>query len=159
MRTRSSKIWSLLYFLVRTSLGLVFVWASWDKILYPDRFATIIANYDLLPSATINLAALVLPWIELVCGVLLLVGRMVPGAVFVVNTLLFVFILATGFNLYRGLDVNCGCFSVAPDAGGETLLNLLRNGLLLTGGVWLFFYGAGHMQADRPTGLPSSGAR
>lgn len=159
MKTDSAKAWSILYLLVRTSLGLVFLWASWDKILCPDKFAAIIANYDILPAATINLAALVLPWIEMICGVLLLVGRLIPGAVLVLNTLLVVFILATSFNLYRGLDVDCGCFSVAPGTGGKTILNLVRNGLLLAAGIWLFFYAAGHLRADRSTDVSTRGAR
>jgi len=143
------KVLRMLHLLVRTGLGVVFIWASWDKILYPDKFAVIIANYDILPEAAINLAALVLPWVEMVCGILLLVGRMVPGATFIINTLLFIFILAAGFNLYRGLDVTCGCFSVAPDAGGQTRLNLIRNCFLLAAGIWLFFQAAGSPQTDQ----------
>jgi len=143
VETSPTKAWQILYLLVRTGLGAVFLWASWDKILHPDKFATVIANYDILPTAAINLAALGLPWIELVCGLLLLVGRMVPGATFIINTLLVIFILATSFNLYRGLDVTCGCFSVAPDAEGITRFNLVRNGFLLIAGIWLFIQAAG----------------
>lgn len=149
MKTSPKKAWQFVYLLVRTGLGAVFLWASWDKVLYPEKFATIIANYDILPAAAINLAALVLPWIELVCGLLLLGGWMVPGAIFIINTLLVIFILSTGFNLYRGLDVTCGCFTVAPDAGGATRLNLVRNGFLLIAGIWLFIQAAGNRQTDQ----------
>ena len=116
------------------------MWASWDKILHPGEFAVIVSNYNLLPDAAVHGVALVLPWIELLCGLLLLGGRLVSGAVLTLDALLLIFILATGFNLYRGLDINCGCFSVSPDAGGEAKLNLVRNSLMLAAGLWLFFH-------------------
>ena len=141
---------SLVYTVMRTGLGIVFIWASWDKILYPDKFAAIVANYDILPVAAVNLAALVLPWIELLCGLLLLGGRLVPGAALTINILLVVFILATAYNLYRGLDINCGCFSVAPAAKGQTVVNLVRNGFLLTVGIWLLLGSATSRQATVP---------
>ena len=126
--------------LVRTGLGVVFLWASWDKIIHPLEFAKIIENYQILPPAFVNPMALVLPWIEGLCGLLLISGRLVPGAALTVDLLLLVFILTTGYNLYRGLDVNCGCFSVAPDAGGAATVNLVRNCLLLVAGIWLLVY-------------------
>jgi len=131
-----------IHLLVRTGLGAVFIWASWDKIWHPVEFAAIVSNYNILPDAAVNMAALVLPWIELVCGLLLLGGRLVPGAVFLLDGLLLIFILAGGFNLYRGLDINCGCFSVSPDAGGAARFNLVRNSLLLSAGIWLLIYTA-----------------
>jgi uncharacterized membrane protein YphA (DoxX/SURF4 family) len=136
--------------LVRTGLGIVFIWASWDKIGHPGEFASIIDNYRILPAAAVNLTALVLPWVEFICGLLLLSGRGVPGAALTIDLLLLIFILATGFNLYRGVDVNCGCFSVSPDAGGESALNLVRNGLLLAAGLWLLIYTTGKSGLKRP---------
>ena len=127
-----------LYLLVRTTLGLTFLWASVDKILNPVEFTGIILNYDILPIDTVNIAAVVLPWFELACGLFLVIGRLVPGATLAIVILLFTFMLATGFNLYRGLDISCGCFSVSPDAKENAALNLARNGLLLAAGAWLF---------------------
>ncbi len=137
-----------LYQLVRTGLGLTFIWASWDKILYPGEFATIVVNYDILPVAAVNVTSLVLPWIELICGLSLLCGRLVQGAVLTLDMLLFIFILAAGFNLYRGLDISCGCFSVSPDVKGGAVLNLARNGLLLAAGIWLFIFESGKPGRD-----------
>ena len=144
-----------LYLLVRTGLGLTFLWASWDKILHPDEFATIVMNYDILPVAAVNVTSLILPWIELICGLFLLCGRLVPGAVITIDILLFIFLLATGLSLYRGLNINCGCFSVSPDAKGDAVLNLARNGLLLAAGIWLFIVESG--KPGRGNGRPPSG--
>ena len=141
--------------LVRTGLGVVFIWASWDKIGHPGEFASILDNYRILPAAAVNLTALVLPWVEFICGLLLLGGRLVPGAALTIDLLLLIFLFATSFNLYRGVDVTCGCFSVSPDAGGETALNLVRNSLLLAAGLWLLIYTAGKPDPKRPE--PSGG--
>ena len=128
--------------LIRTGLGIVFVWASGDKIIQPAAFAEIIKNYQILPASVVPPVAIVLPWIEGLCGLLLISGRLVPGATLVVNLMLFVFILLTGLNLYRGLDINCGCFSVSPDTNRETTWNIVRNSLLLATSSWLLIYTA-----------------
>ena len=36
---------------LRVALGVVFIWASWEKILKPAEFATVIDNYRLLPTS------------------------------------------------------------------------------------------------------------
>ena len=126
--------------LIRTGLGIVFLWASWDKIIHPAAFAEIIENYQILPVTLVPLVAIALPWIEFVCGLLLLSGRLVPGAALTVALLLLIFTLATGFNLYRGLDVDCGCFSVAPQSEHSTAMTLARSGLLLAAGIWLVIH-------------------
>ena len=46
--------------------------------------------------------------------------------------------------------MSCGCFSVSPDVGGETALNLVRNSLLLAAGLWLLIYTAGKPEPERP---------
>jgi len=145
-----------LYLLVRIILGLTFLWASADKILNPAEFAGILRNYDILPAGTVNLTAMILPWLEFLCGFSLLLGRFVPGALLSIVILLFTFLLATGFNLYRGMDISCGCFSVSPDAKGHAILNLARNGLLLAAGIWLFAVEStrpAHNQKRSPDGV------
>jgi uncharacterized membrane protein YphA (DoxX/SURF4 family) len=126
--------------LIRTGLGIVFLWASWDKIIHPAAFAEIIENYQILPVTVVPPIAIALPWIECVCGLLLISGRLVPGAALTVALLLLIFTLITGFNLYRGLDVTCGCFSVSPESGHNAALTLARSGLLLAAGIWLMIH-------------------
>ena len=155
MKIASDTVPHIACLLVRTGLGVVFIWASWDKIGHPGEFASIIDNYRILPTSAVNLTALVLPWVEFICGLLLLSGRLVPGAALTIDLLLLIFLLATCFSLYRGLDVNCGCFSVAPEVGGESALNLVRNSLLLAAGLWLLIYTAGKSNLKHPE--PSGG--
>ena len=63
-----------IYTVMRILIGVIFVWASWDKMLNPDGFARIIENYQILPDSFIAPTALLLPWVEALCGVLLISG-------------------------------------------------------------------------------------
>ena len=82
------KISMTLYHGARIVLGIVFIYASYDKILHPAAFAKVIYNYQILPDELINLSAIFLPWLELVIGSLLIIGIWLPGSVFIGNILL-----------------------------------------------------------------------
>jgi uncharacterized membrane protein YphA (DoxX/SURF4 family) len=101
------------FILLRLFLGVVFVYASFDKILRPAAFAEIIYNYQILPDPLINIASIFLPWLELLLGLLLIFGFWLPGAVLIANALFLVFFATLIFNSARGLDIDCGCFSVS----------------------------------------------
>jgi uncharacterized membrane protein YphA (DoxX/SURF4 family) len=115
----------------RMLLGAVFIYAGWGKILDPAAFAVIIGNYQILPPALIHPAALLLPWLEMVCGICLIVGRLVRGSALIVVFLMAAFMGALAFSAAQGLDVQCGCFSNDPAASSNLLLNLLRDLILL----------------------------
>ncbi len=91
-------------------VGFIFVFASLHKIASPLQFARIIENYHILPAILVNLVAVIMPWVELFCGILLLSGCLRPASSTVLLGLTGVFILAIGFNMIRGLDFDCGCF-------------------------------------------------
>ena len=118
----------------------IFIYASIDKIVHPAAFARDVYNYQILPDALINMTALALPWLELFLGLCLLAGIWLPGAVLVVNALLVVFLAALLFNLARGLDVNCGCFSTGSDGPAmSTGWYLMRDVGFLALGAFLFY--------------------
>ena len=125
----------------RLFLGGIFVYASFDKILHPFEFAEVVYNYQLLPDVLVNLVALFLPWIELLVGLSLILGVWLPGAVLICNLLLMVFFSTLVFNIARGLDIDCGCFtvSIGTSSGGHMLWYLFRDGFFLFVGLFLFF--------------------
>ena len=59
---------------LRFILGAIFVYASFHKILEPAMFAKIIYGYGLFPEFSINLIAIILPFLELYAGLALLLG-------------------------------------------------------------------------------------
>jgi uncharacterized membrane protein YphA (DoxX/SURF4 family) len=124
----------------RLIMAGIFIYASIDKIAHPAAFARDVYNYQILPDALINMTALALPWLELFLGLCLLAGIWLPGAVLVVNALLVVFLAALLFNLARGLDVNCGCFSTGSDGPAmSTGWYLMRDVGFLALGAFLFY--------------------
>lgn len=67
----------------RLVLGGVYVWFGWNKVVEPVAFLKALRDYDLLPVAppqALNLTVVVLPWIEILCGGLLLVGAWLRAA-------------------------------------------------------------------------------
>ena len=126
-------------FWIRLILGAVFVLASVDKIIHPAAFAQAIYNYQILPDALINLTAIILPWLELLLGILLISGLWLPGATVLVNMLLLAFFGALVFNVARGLDVHCGCFTTSTEGTPATTWYLIRDTVFLVLGCVLFF--------------------
>ena len=104
--------------LSRLFVGGVFIYASLDKILQPDQFARIIFNYHLVPAPLINITALVLPWVEFGAGLLLVFGIWPRAAGQVLTGLIVVFLVALSINWLRGVDLECGCFTVSSRAKG-----------------------------------------
>lgn len=118
---------NFLYHAARIILGAIFLFACYDKLLHPQAFAEAVYNYQVLPDGLVNITAILLPWVELVLGLSLIINVWIPGAAVLGNLLLLAFFTALLFNLARGLDVSCGCFSTAPDEKGADYITVLRN--------------------------------
>lgn len=95
----------------RLYLAFVFLLACFHKIAHPDQFAVDVATYQFLPLFTINLFAIVLPWVELGAGLLLVVGWKSRAASAMVALMMLAFIVALLSALSRGLNMSCGCFA------------------------------------------------
>jgi uncharacterized membrane protein YphA (DoxX/SURF4 family) len=126
--------------IIRFALGGLFIWAALTKISDSVGFVEDLANYQLLPPELVTPAGYFLPWLELVCGLALVVGLAARGAALWICLQLAVFLVALGINLARGVDVDCGCFG--PGGSGSTMEAFTRD-LLLTplavGGLWAAF--------------------
>lgn len=129
---------NFLYHAARIILGLIFLFACYDKLLHPQAFAEVIYNYQVLPDSLVNITAILLPWVELMLGLSLIVNVWVPGSVVLGNLLLLSFFSMLIFNLVRGLDVSCGCFSTAPGEKGADYLTVLRDMSFLLVSGYLF---------------------
>jgi putative oxidoreductase len=129
-----------LYVVIRVVLGLVFVYAGILKISDPTAFARSVAAYKILPYALNYLVAAVLPWVETICGLLLVIGYRTRPAAFIIITMNLVFMAALASTIVRGLDIDCGCFR----QGGEKTpawMAILRDVLFLGAAVFLFLRG------------------
>ena len=125
-----------LLFFVRIILSVVFIYAGMEKISDPAGFSDSINNYKILPLFTVNFLAIILPWVELIAGVLLLFGIKVKENSFIISVLLSIFIIAIVISLIRGLNIDCGCFGTF--SGSKVgIYKLIENSLLLIAGYAL----------------------
>ncbi|NWJ39514.1 MAG: DoxX family membrane protein [Geothrix sp.] len=120
----------------RLILGLVFIAAALPKLADPPAFAKAIWGYALFPGWSLSPLALVLPWLEMFCGLALCLGIWTRAAALWLGALLLSFCLALGFNLARRHPVDCGCFGgAAPKTETERLADMrwliLRDAALL----------------------------
>jgi putative oxidoreductase len=117
----------------------VFIFASYDKVWDPANFAKSVATYDLLPLWAVAGVSVALAWLELLVGVMLVLGLRTRAAAVWASGLLVFF---TGLMLYAGITgagFDCGCFpgggeAAAHQAGYE---GALRDALFLLPALWL----------------------
>ena len=94
-------------------IGGIFIYAGAVKIVDPVEFARDIDNYKMLPWQTGVWLALYLPWLEIFCGLALIIRVLYRGGVFILTALMALFIVLTIVAKARGLDISCGCFGHA----------------------------------------------
>jgi uncharacterized membrane protein YphA (DoxX/SURF4 family) len=142
----------------RILLGLIFVYAAYTKLRYNGAwhlrdyyfiFAMGIDSYKMLPLGIVEWMAKILPWLELVLGVLLIIGTGVRWAGLAISGLLVMFMIALAHAAFGGLEINCGCFgtgSVNPSRELVLDVGLLALALAVTVGGF-FSHRAGKLEA------------
>ncbi|MFP5211989.1 MAG: MauE/DoxX family redox-associated membrane protein [Acidobacteriota bacterium] len=124
----------------RLYLGCLFIYASMYKINYAAEFAESIAAYQLVPYWGVNVMTLVMPWLELICGILLVAGIKSKSAVTVIGGLLALFSITVLVTLLRDIPIGCGCFSSVEEP--MTPLTLLRDLVWLAMSIHVYFFDA-----------------
>lgn len=110
--------------IARGVLGVLFIYMAISKVGDPIKFLKDIHEFELLPETPpmfLNLAAISLPWIEILCGVLLLVGYWLRGASATLLAMLVAFTVAIfmrAMGIHGGggisfcdIEFDCGCGS------------------------------------------------
>ena len=128
-----------LSYIIRCLLGILFIYASIDKIRYPDEFLRVVYNYHILPEILINPVVIILPWLELFIGMSLISGILIEGSSFLVGILFISFFLGILINIIRGMNIECGCFNLKenPSAKISMIWYLVRDGFLLIMSIYL----------------------
>lgn len=142
---------SAVLLVLRLALGGVFLLAGFVKLSDPQSFAFSVKAFKILPDHLAVLATFVFPWLEALCGVLLVAGIWTRAAAVVGVLQLAAFIAGIISVLARGLSVSCGCFGKYDllCSGPLSMCNVGQNtGLLLTG-VVLVMFGSGRFAAAR----------
>ena len=115
----------------RLALGAIFIYAAFTKLYfnggwhfgdYHFFFGMVISSYNLLPFWAVEWAARILPWFELLLGVLLTAGVALRWTGLLACALLLLFIGAMTRAYMNGLEIMCGCFGNNEKLGPLTLL-------------------------------------
>ena len=132
-----NKINPYLILLIRCLLGLVFLYASYDKILDPGKFARDIANYHIVPFGLENSIAIILPWLELLIGAGIILGIFLDGSVVLSGSFLILFIFMIFQAMMRGFNIECGCGLKEGEMVGWS--KILEN-IVFLGASYIVFY-------------------
>jgi uncharacterized membrane protein YphA (DoxX/SURF4 family) len=124
--------------LVRICLGGFFIYMGMVKAAHPDHFLKLIRQYDIVTSPLpLNSIAAILPWFEVFCGSLLVLGVAVRGSALMLVCMLVPFTIlvlrrALAIHAAQGIGFclikfDCGC------GAGEVFIcnKLVENSLLL----------------------------
>lgn len=141
------RVSDLLAMLARYLLGALFIYMGFSKALHSIEFLKLVRQYDVLHHPFwLNLVASALPWFEIFCGLLLLLGIAVRGTAVMLVTMLVTFtalvflraldIYHAGGQLFCSIKFDCGC-----GAGEVLICRKLAENLLLAGlSVGLVFW-------------------
>jgi putative oxidoreductase len=113
LNSQLSTIPQFVWRIVDVIIGAIFIYAGAIKVLDPVQFAIDIDNYKILPWTIAVGLAFYLPWLEMFCGLALILRRLYHGSLSILTGLVAVFLVATIAAKVRGLDITCGCFGHA----------------------------------------------
>jgi uncharacterized membrane protein YphA (DoxX/SURF4 family) len=122
-------------------VGGIFIYSALTKITDLEYFAKSLYNYRILPEASLNLVALIIPWLELIIGLFIVLGIFVKESALLGGFLMIVFIAAISIAIVRGLDIECGCFGT-KDGSRVGLLRIVEDLFILLGFIWLAAFGS-----------------
>jgi uncharacterized membrane protein YphA (DoxX/SURF4 family) len=128
----------------RWLVGGAFVYMGLNKALHPVDFLKLVHQYDIVTTPfLLNSIGAALPWFEIFCGVLLVLGVAVRGTALVMITMLVPFtvlvlrralaISAAQHILFTQVKFDCGCGT------GEVFIwkKMVENATLMLLSVWL----------------------
>jgi len=112
-----------LAFILRLYIGGLFIFASLYKMNHAAEFAESIANYQLVPYWAVNTLAVTMPWLELICGLMLVIGFRAKSVTVMIGVMMAMFTVALVINVLKETPISCGCFSTSGDViGWHTVL-------------------------------------
>jgi uncharacterized membrane protein YphA (DoxX/SURF4 family) len=142
--------------LFRLVLAAILFWSGFAKLLEGgDAMRRAIIAYRLgLPNGIVDVVAWGLPTLEVLLGLLLLVGLLTRWAALVTALIMAAFIIGIASVWIRGYSIDCGCFGGGGDTSPEGrdlryTAEILRDLLFAGMAVWLVAWPVTKLSLDR----------
>lgn len=116
-------------------LSGVFIYAGILKIADPAAFRKAFENYHLVPFRLIPVFIHWIPWMEVCLGAFFWIPGFRRASLSGFILLLLTFSAALLQAVWRGLDINCGCFG-SHNLDSDVHWAILRNLLLILTALW-----------------------
>ncbi|WP_016933902.1 MauE/DoxX family redox-associated membrane protein [Rhodococcus sp. R1101] len=127
--------------LARFGLAAVWLVSGWVKFSDPTQTVVAVRAYHILPTDWVRPFAAVFPVLELVLGLVLLVGLATRPAALLSALGLVALVAAIASAWARGLSIDCGCFGgggVVEDIDGrDYAIEIARDVGFLAMSMWL----------------------
>jgi uncharacterized membrane protein YphA (DoxX/SURF4 family) len=118
--TRLAQFGMIFPAVARWIVGALFIYMGLSKALHPVEFLKLVRQYDILEHhLALNLVASALPWFEVFCGALLLLGVAVRGVSLMLLVMLIPFsvlVFLRALDIYQAgglafcaIKFDCGC--------------------------------------------------
>lgn len=142
----------------RLAVAALFLFAAYQKLFAssdaPQKFALSINSFKILPEHLVPLAAAAIPWIEVICGLLLIVGLWTRAASALLGVMLIAFTIAVASVLLRNMSLTCGCFgkfSLICAHDKMSWCKVGENAIILAPTLLVAIFGGGFLAMERNT--------
>ena len=138
--TGRTRLLDLVGLVARLVLGGVLLYAGATKVLTPVGSARAVQAYLFFPFEVAQYIGYALPMVEIILGVLLILGLFTRTTAIIGTVLMVLFIAGIASAWARGLAIDCGCFGGGGEvAPGETQYprRIAEDVAFALCGVWL----------------------
>ncbi|MFL6081541.1 MAG: MauE/DoxX family redox-associated membrane protein, partial [Ornithinibacter sp.] len=119
---------------------VVLIWAGATKVGHPLTAQRAVQAYEIFPTGLANTIGLALPFLEIILGVLLVLGLFTRPVAIVSTLLMVAFIIGIAQAWARGLTIDCGCFGGGGEIGATDTKypqEIARDVVFALAGAWL----------------------
>lgn len=149
---RRERVMDVVGLVARLFLGIVLIWAGTAKVGRPLTSQRAVQAYEILPNDLAGYIGLALPFLEIVLGILLVLGLFTRPVAVISTLLMVVFIIGISQAWARGLTIDCGCFGGGGQIGAnETKYpqEIARDASFALAGAWLWWRPRSLVSLDR----------
>ena len=137
---RAGRLPDVIGLLARLILGVVLIWAGAAKVTHPAKSALAVRAFKVLPYDFAGYVGYALPVVEILFGLLLVIGLFTRLSAVLGGLMMLAFIFGITWAWAHGYSIDCGCFG-----GGGTIaasqtqypLDILRDVGLVICAAWL----------------------